>query len=57
MNKIMILLMLPIGLFSVFGFMATFEPVENQLIWRSFYAALFLGSLLGSFKALRFSNP
>ena len=38
-----------LGCFCVFGFMATFEPLEPdvQMTWRVIYVALFVGSLVG----------
>ena len=35
--------------FSVFGFMATFEPLEpdTQMTWRVIYVALFVASIAG----------
>ena len=47
-----IVLSLPLvslALFSIFGFMATFEPLEpdTQMTWRVIYVALFVGSSVG----------
>ena len=47
-----IVLSLPLvslALFSIFGFMATFEPLDpdTQMTWRMIYVALFVGSLGG----------
>ena len=35
--------------FSIFGFMATFEPLDpdSQMTWRVIYVALFVGSIVG----------
>ena len=35
--------------FSIFGFMATFEPLDpdTQMTWRVIYVALFVGSTVG----------
>lgn len=35
--------------FSIFGFMATFEPLDpdTQMTWRVIYIALFIGSICG----------
>lgn len=35
--------------FSIFGFMATFEPLDPdaQITWRIIYVALFVGSIVG----------
>ena len=35
--------------FSIFGFMATFEPLDpdTQMTWRVIYVALFVGSIVG----------
>ena len=35
--------------FSIFGFMATFEPLDpdTQMTWRVIYVALFVGSIIG----------
>ena len=47
-----IVLSLPLvslALYSIFGFMATFEPLDpdTQMTWRVIYVALFVGSLVG----------
>lgn len=46
---ILILALLPVLAFCIFGFLATFEPLpENtQWIWRSIYGIIGVGSLLG----------
>ena len=36
-----------VTLFSIFGFLATFEPVDNQLPWRMAYITLFLTGAVG----------
>jgi len=35
----------PVALFSLFGFAASFEPGEFHVVWRVGYALAFLGSL------------
>lgn len=41
-------LLLAIAAFSVFGFMATFEPTDNALAFRVGYTVIGLGCLVGA---------
>jgi cyanate permease len=43
-----LLVLLPVAAFSVFGFLAAFEPVDNALAFRIGYAALFTGCLVSA---------
>ena len=43
-----LLLLLSVAAFSVFGFLATFEPTSNALAFRIGYAAVFVGCLIGA---------
>jgi hypothetical protein len=42
------LLLLAVAAFSVFGFLATFEPTSNALAFRVGYAVVFVGSLIST---------
>lgn len=46
------LVFVPFALFSLFGFMASFEPLPNAWIWRIAYVVLFLVSLLAIIRLL-----
>jgi hypothetical protein len=43
-----LLLLLSLAAFSVFGFLATFEPTSNALAFRIGYAVVFVGCLTGA---------
>jgi len=49
LRVILSLVMACLAGFSIFGFMATFEPLDpdTQMTWRIIYVALFVGSTVG----------
>ena len=49
LRVVLSLVMAVLGCFSIFGFMATFEPLDadTQITWRVIYVALFVGSIVG----------
>ena len=48
------LLLLAVAAFSVFGFLATFEPSDhNILVWRVGYAAVGIGAIVAAAWFLR----
>ena len=48
LRVVLSLVMAVLGCFSIFGFMATFEPLDadTQITWRVIYVALFVGSIV-----------
>jgi len=49
LRVVLSLVMAVLGCFSIFGFMASFEPLDadTQITWRVIYVALFVGSIVG----------
>ena len=41
----------PLACFSIFGFLATFEPLDQatRMTWRAVYSVLFIASVAGLF--------
>ena len=50
------LLLFSVFLFSVYGFLASFEPHEDRMVWRAIYTVVALLSLVGITKIWRASR-
>ncbi len=53
MRVLLALVLLAIAAFCVFGFLATYEPVEGALLWRVGYGAAIIACLYGMLRLLR----
>lgn len=52
-----LLLFLPVTLFSVFGFVASFEPGDYHIIWRILYATVFISCVAGAGRIVTARRP